>query len=403
MILEHVQIYCPDHHFRSGRIRIRNDRIEELSLTEDMAGTAVEDEEILDGGGALAIPGMIDLHFPGCLGKDICDGSADALDVLSAFEASIGVTAIAPAMMTLGKEDLLRTLKRAAAFAGAQKRAAAENQMETAYSRQAALIGINMEGPFISPVKKGAQDERFILPCDAGLAAEFLRISKGLVKIIGLAPEEDGGKGRDTVLQYIREMKEKVHISLAHTNADYDTAKAAIDAGADHAVHLFNAMPAFHHRDPGVVGAVADSPQVMAELITDGIHVHPAMVRSAFRLLGAERIVLISDSVCGTGMPDGEYNLGGNSFRKAGRRCTMVRDGAIAGSVTPLPDGLRTAVLEMGIPLEDAILCATENPAKVLGVFGERGSLEAGKIADLVLLDPEDLALRQVILRGQPI
>ena len=158
-----------------------------------------------------------------------------------------------------------------------------------------------MEGPFISEAKKGAQDERNIISCDTEICQRFLDASEGLVRFVGIAPERN-----ENAEEFIRKMKDKVHISLAHTNADYDTAMAAFAAGADHAVHLYNAMPAFTHRNPGVVGAVSDSAHVNAEMICDGIHIHPSVVRAAFKMLGADRIILISDSRRATGMPVGQ-------------------------------------------------------------------------------------------------
>ena len=196
-----------------------------------------------------------------------------------------------------------------------------------------------MEGPFISKVKKGAQDERNIIPCNVEIAEQFLEASDGLVKFIGIAPEDN-----EDYLEFIEEMKGKVNISLAHTNADYDTAKKAFDAGANHAVHLYNAMPAFTHRAPGVVGAVYDGKHVMAEIICDGIHIHPAMVRATFEMMGADRMILISDSMRATGMPDGQYTLGGLDVKVVGKRATLVSDGAIAGSATNLVDCMRTVV-----------------------------------------------------------
>ena len=154
---------------------------------------------------------------------------------------------------------------------------------------------------------------------------------------------------------------------------------AAFEAGADHAVHLYNAMPAFTHRAPGVIGAVADSPHVYAELICDGIHIHPAVVRATFRMLGEDRIILISDSMRATGMPDGQYTLGGLDVTVQGRYAVLVSDGALAGSATNLMDCLRTAVKDMGIPLETAVACATVNPARCLGVYDTRGSIQNGK------------------------
>ena len=257
------------------------------------------------------------------------------------------------------------------------------------------LVGVNMEGPFISPVKKGAQDERNIMPCDTEICQRFIDASEGLVKFVGLAPEES-----DEAVAFVKAMKDKVNISLAHTNADYAHAKAAFDAGANHAVHLFNAMPAFTHREPGVVGAVSDSEHVMAEIICDGVHIHPSMVRAAFKMMGADRMILISDSMRATGMPDGQYTLGGLDVKVVGNHATLVSDGALAGSVTNLADCLRTVVKKMEIPLETALACATINPAKSLGIEDTYGSIAPGKKANIVLLD-ENLELKMVIKDGQ--
>lgn len=193
------------------------------------------------------------------------------------------------------------------------------------------------------------------------------------MKFIGIAPEEGDAKS------FIQEVKGEATVSLAHTNADYDTAKRAFDLGADHAVHLYNAMPAFSHREPGVVGAVFDSPHVNAELICDGIHVHPAVVRTTFAVMGHNRMILISDSMRAAGMSDGQYTLGGLDVTVQGKRATLTHGGALAGSVTTLPDCVRTAVQQMGIPLEQAIAAATVNPAKSLGIAEDYGTIEPGK------------------------
>ena len=337
----------------------------------------------MDGEGAYAIPGLIDLHFHGCKGDDFCDGNEEAIERIAQYEASIGVTAIAPATMTLPVEELKQILSVAAKY-----------KKNGTSPKAADLVGINMEGPFISKVKKGAQDERNIILCNVEIAEQFLEASDGLVKFIGIAPEDN-----KDYLEFIEEMKGKVNISLAHTNADYDTAKKAFDAGANHAVHLYNAMPAFTHRAPGVVGAVYDGKHVMAEIICDGIHIHPAMVRATFEMMGADRMILISDSMRATGMPDGQYTLGGLDVKVVGKRATLVSDGAIAGSATNLADCMRTVVKEMQIPLETAIACATINPAKSLGIDDQYGSIKAGKKADIVLLK-DNLDLQAVIKDG---
>ena len=382
MIIRNVKVYTESKTFEDGAIMIRNGVFDQVLTGPDSAGA--DDSEILDGEGCYAIPGLIDLHFHGCMGDDFCDGSKEAIARIAKYEASIGVTAIAPATMTLPADELEEILKVAAEY----KKEASEG---------ADLIGINMEGPFISPAKKGAQDERNIVPCDTDMCHRFLDASEGLVKFVGIAPEQS-----EKSLDFIQQMKGKVNISLAHTNADYDTAKAAFDAGANHAVHLYNAMPAFTHRAPGVVGAVSDSEHVMAEIICDGVHIHPSAVRATFKMMGADRMILISDSMRATGMPDGRYTLGGLDVNVVGNRATLVSDGALAGSATNLMDCMRTAVKKMGIPLETAVACATMNPAKSLGVYDQYGSIKAGKKADVVLLDKE-LNLKMVIKDGKKI
>ena len=380
MIIDNVYVYTPNKTFVKGGIVLVGNCIQSVYEEKD---TPQLNEEVIDGKGSYAIPGLIDLHFHGCKGDDFCDGKKDALGRIAEYEASVGVTAIAPATMTLPVEELEHILQ-----------VAAEYKKETRDCHKADLLGINMEGPFISHVKKGAQDEKNILPCNVEICDRFLKASEGLVKFIGVAPEESSN-----AIEFIKEVSSRVNVSLAHTNADYETAMAACKAGVNHAVHLYNAMPAFSHRAPGVVGAVFDSKDVMAEIICDGIHIHPSIVRATFQMMGADRMILISDSMRATGMPDGQYTLGGLDVKVVGRLATLVSDGAIAGSATNLMDCMRTVVKKMGIPLETAVACATINPAKSLGVEEEYGSIEKGQKADIVLLD-SDLELTAVIKDG---
>ncbi len=419
MIIKNVKVYTEDRTFEEGTIYIRNGLIEAVKLgagedgneadpgvrkttgnesdsgEENAAGAASEsvavepdetESDVIDGGGAYAVPGLVDIHFHGCKGYDFCDGTQEALAEIAKYEAQVGVTAICPATMTLPVEELEQILAAAASY---KKEAARINP------EGADLIGVNMEGPFISKVKKGAQDARNIIPCDADICRRFLEASEGLVKFVGIAPEENENAG-----EFIEQMKDRVNISLAHTNADYETASRAYRAGANHAVHLYNAMPAYTHRAPGVVGAVADNEHVNAEIICDGVHIHPAVVRSTFKMLGSERMILISDSMRAAGMPDGRYLLGGLEVDVAGNRATLVSDGALAGSVTNLMDCMKTAVKEMGIPLETAVACATMNPAKALGAYDRYGSVTAGKKGNVVLLD-QDLNIKTVIKDGK--
>lgn len=374
MWIENVKVYTEEQEFREGAIAVEQGVFAEHA--EDRG-------QILNGNGCYAIPGLIDIHFHGCKGHDFCDGTEEALAEICRYEASVGVTAVAPAAMTLPVEDLENILSAAAAY-----------QRQGSSPERADLLGINMEGPFISRHKKGAQDEAYIIPASLKVFHRFQKAANGLVKYMAVAPEEPGA------LAFIERAKEEVTVSLGHTNADYDTAKAAFDRGASHAVHLYNAMPPFGHRAPGVVGAVADSDRVMAELICDGIHVHPAVVRATFQMLGSRRIVFISDSMRAAGMPDGEYSLGGQAVRVTGRKAALVSDGTLAGSVTNLMECMRTAVTEMGIPLEQAVACASVNPAKSLGAYDQYGSISPGKKANLVLLD-EQLQVKMVMKDGR--
>ena len=406
MIIDNVKVYTESGEFILGGIITQGDTItavyserekevtfEKMNMTADSSVQKEKlTENVIDGKGAYAIPGLIDLHFHGCMGDDFCDGDKEAIRRIAEYEASVGVTAIAPATMTLPVEELESILKTAAEY---KKECENINQIETKNDKKRAdFVGINMEGPFISPAKKGAQDERNIIPCNVEICERFLKASDGLVKFIGIAPEES-----EEAIDFIKAVKDKVNVSLAHTNADYETAKAAFEAGANHAVHLYNAMPPFSHRAPGVVGAVYDCKHVMPEIICDGIHIHPATVRATFEMMGADRMILISDSMRATGMPDGQYTLGGLDVKVVGKLATLVSDGAIAGSATNLMDCMRTVVKEMGIPLETAVACATMNPAKSLGVYEEYGSITEGKKANIVLLD-KDLELQAVIKDG---
>ena len=392
MIIKNVKVYTEKKTFSDGIIYIKDGVFDKIIISEtspvnvdSLRNLEGDLDEVIDGQGGYAIPGLIDLHFHGCKGYDFCDGTKEAIAEIAKYEASIGVTAIAPATMTLSVEELERILAVAASY---------KKEAEVSGTQGADLIGINMEGPFISPAKKGAQDERNIIPCDSDICQRFLDASEGLVKFVGIAPECS-----EESVHFIQQMKDKVHISLAHTNADYDTAMDAFQAGANHAVHLYNAMPSFTHRAPGVIGAVADNKHVNAELICDGVHIHPSVVRATFQMLGADRMILISDSMRATGMPDGRYTLGGLEVDVVGNRATLVSDGALAGSATNLLDCMRTVVKKMGIPLETAVACATMNPAKALGEYENYGSITPGKKGNVVLLDSE-LNLKMVVKEG---
>ncbi len=376
MIIKNASVYTEEGKFVEKDIYVKD------GVFTDNAADA-DDGQVIDASGCVAIPGLTDIHFHGCVGHDFCDGTREALDAMAVYEASVGVTNIVPASMTLSEELLLGVCETAKAY-----------REEGVQDKRAQFWGINMEGPFVSVAKKGAQNEEYIHKPDIEMFDRLNEASGNCVKLLDIAPEEDGA------MELIEKRHDQVAISLAHTCADYDTAKEAFQKGADHVTHLYNAMNPYTHRAPGLIGAAADEEKVKVELICDGVHIHPAAVRTTFKIFGDDRIILISDTMRATGLEDGDYTLGGQYVKVTGNLATL-KDGTIAGSVTNLMDCMRTAVLKMGIPLESAVKCAAVNSAKRVGIYDSCGSISAGKKADVVLLEKEDLALRQVILRGK--
>ena len=374
MIIKNAMVYTPQHVFAKGDIVIRGGRI--------AFGAAPQlDEEIIDAEGLYALPGLLDLHFHGAVGHDFCDASEEAIQALADFEASKGVLAICPATMTYSEEILGGIMDAAAAHKN---------------GRGADLVGINMEGPFISPDKIGAQNPKYLHKADVDMFRRLQERAGGLIKLVDMAPEEDGA------LDFIARCRGEVRISIAHTCTSYETAKKAFAAGASHMTHLYNAMPGITHREPGpIIAALEDHAEV--ELITDGVHIHPAMVRFTFNTFGADRVVLIADSMMACGLPDGQYSLGGQAVTVKGPRATLTEHpGVIAGSATCLYDCMRRAVLDMDVPLVDAVRAASENPARSIGVDSDYGSLTPGRYGNVILADRE-LNIQKVIQKGRVI
>ncbi|MBR5798939.1 MAG: N-acetylglucosamine-6-phosphate deacetylase [Lachnospiraceae bacterium] len=392
MIIKNASVYTEDGQFAEADVFVSGDiivqSIEELS--------SAEEKDVVDAAGMYLIPGLTDIHFHGCMGADLSDGTVEAVETIAAYQASVGVTTIVPATMTVEEQELLSVCRSVREYRNAQEGICGCGvEIPVQKEEQAILCGIHLEGPFLSAGKAGAQNPAFIRKPDAQLLDKFQEESGGLVRICSLAPEEEGAT------ELIRDKKDEMIFSLAHTMADYDTACNAFEAGASQVTHLFNAMPAFLHRMPGVIGAAMDK-GAYAELICDGIHVHPAAVRGAMKLFGEDRIIFISDSMRATGLADGRYLLGGLEVSVTGKKA-LLADESLAGSVTNLADCMRTAVKDMGIPLETAVKCAAVNPAKRVGLFDKCGSITAGKWANLVLLNKEDLSLAAVFVKGKRI
>ena len=343
------------------------------------------DGAVLDAAGCYVIPGLVDVHFHGCVGEDFSDATPDGLQKIADYELSQGVTYICPAGMTLPEDQLTAICKNTAAHRR-QNTGGAE------------VVGAHLEGPFLCMAKKGAQNGDYLHDPDAAMLKRLQEAAEGCVRLVTLAPEQPGS------IEFIRAAAELgIHVSVGHTVANYETAKAAFEAGADHATHLYNAMPPLAHRDPGVIGAAYEFPHVKPELICDGIHIHPAVVRLTFGLFGRERMIIISDSLRATGMPDGEYPFGGQMIEVHGNRATILgHPETLAGSVTSLMGCLRQAV-SFGIPVADAVRACTYNPAQSIGIDHRTGTLDVGKEASIVLLNQKDLSIKAIVFKGQQV
>lgn len=390
MLIKNASVFIQGEtgeHFEEKDIYIAGEYFaENMHYMEQVQDTEMlPNEETLDGENCFAIPGLTDIHFHGCAGRDFSDGTVDAIDRIATYEASVGVTTIVPAVMTLDEKRLTEICEAAATYY--------KEQNKGTKKKKAVFCGINLEGPFLSASKCGAQNPEYIQKPNQALFDKLQQKSNNLIKLMSIAPETEGA------MDFIRVNCEKVIISLAHTIADYATSMAAFEAGASHVTHLYNAMPGFEHRTPGVVGATADS-GAEAELICDGLHVHPSVIRTTLKMLGTDKVIFISDSMMAAGLEDGNYQLGDLPVHVSGHLATL-QDGTLAGSATNLMDCMRKAVLDMGIPLEIAVKCAAVNSAKSVGIYDKYGSITPGKVANLVLLNKKDLSLNKVILKGQ--
>lgn len=366
MIIKSGKVFQEDGSFLEQTLYVNAHRLVDKAEYQD-------DGEIIDAEGLLVLPGLVDIHSHGAAGEDFSDGNPEGLKKILQYEKCCGITSYCPTSMTFPKERLRQIF---ASIKGAQTEEGAK------------VVGINMEGPFLDPAKKGAHVEKWIAAPDVAFVRELNQDVDGLVRLVTLAPNMDGAE------EFIKEMHEEVCISLGHTAADYDCASRAMKLGAHHVTHLYNAMQPFGHRAPGLIGAAMDDPECMVEMICDGYHIHPSAIRAAFRMFGPERVILISDSMRAAGMENGTYELGGQEVTVKDRKA-VLKDGTLAGSATNLY-GCMCKAVEFGIPLEQAIMAATANPARSIGIFDRVGSIRIGKQADL-LLASENLELKRVI------
>lgn len=385
MIVKNGIVFGEDRTFQKRDLYIEQGRI----VADE---NKLNDSDVINAEGLYVIPGLVDVHSHGAAGHDFSDGDPEGLYKILAYERAHGITTYCPTSMALPKERLLQVMGSVKVL-GEICRQRAEGRTADVSEKIARIGGIHMEGPFLDPDRRGAHREEYLCSADMKFLRKCNLACGGLLRLVTVAPNVEGALDLIRAAASGKGQKDCIHISLGHTAADYETCSAAFDAGADHVTHLFNAMESFHHREPGLIGAAADCPDCMVELITDGVHVHDSAVRAAFRLF-ADRVILVSDSMRATGLEDGEYELGGQLVKVSGSRA-VLSDGTIAGSVSNLFDCMRRAV-KAGIPRETAIAAASANPAKSIGIYNQVGSLTPGKFADVLLVD-EELRLVRVI------
>ncbi|MEH7072548.1 N-acetylglucosamine-6-phosphate deacetylase [Neobacillus drentensis] len=381
ILLKGIQVYAEGIIIEDGFIKINDGKIVEIgsinALNDETEFEVIELPKHFK-----AIPGLIDVHIHGVNGADTMDATKEALDTMVLALPREGTTSFLATTMTQEGKQIENALINAGQYI--------QNQNKNG---QAEILGIHLEGPFVNAKRAGAQPVQYIVDPNLTLFKEWQKLTNGNIKLVTLAPEQPGG------LDMIRYLKENgVIASIGHTDATYDQVNHAIDAGANHATHLFNQMRGLHHREPGVVGAVFLREELKAEIIVDGVHVRPEMVKLAFKQKQREGLILITDSMRAKCLKNGKYDLGGQEvIVKDGK--AVLDDGTLAGSILKLGHALKNIITFTGCSLEDAIEMASANPAKQLNIYHRKGSISVGKDADIVILDSE-LEVYQTICRG---
>ncbi|MBQ1169681.1 MAG: N-acetylglucosamine-6-phosphate deacetylase [Oscillospiraceae bacterium] len=361
MFYKNARIFTSDFQFHMGAFEVKDGLFGEV-LPDNVPADAI------DLNGATVIPGLVEVHSHGNSGADFSDGDYEGLKAMAKFYAQCGATSFAPASMTLPYDVLSK------AFGNAKK------LRDEAPEGHARIMGIQMEGPFFSYKKRGAQNADYLQEPDFEGFKKLYDEADGLLTIVDIAPELPGA------VEFVAKAKDLCTVSIAHTDCTYEDARAAVDAGVTHLTHLYNAMPAIHHRTPGAIPAGVENDKVQAEIICDGFHIHPAAVRLAFTMF-KNRMVLVSDSGRCTGQPEGyQFDLGGQMAELRGGVAKLVGTETIACSASDMWKCLRNTI-SWDVPEEEAVRAASYNPAKALGVHDKIGSIETGKYADFIITD----------------
>ncbi len=384
ILLHAARAVTPTTEIPDAGILIRDGVIEAVGSRQDMRLPAGAAE--ISASGQTAIPGFVDVHIHGAGGHDVMEGTEQAMSTVAKTLARHGTTSFLATTVTASPDDTCRSVEGIARYI---------TQQFGALQPRAEVLGVHYEGPFINKVRRGVHPAEWIQSPSADLLQRFLRAAAGTARILTIAPEVLGAA---PCIKAARDAG--VVVAMGHTDATYEQARAGIALGVRHAVHVYNAMRPFSHRDSGVIGAVLTSPEVTAELIADGVHVEEAAMRILVQAKGAARMILISDGLSATGMPDGKYMLGKFEVSVSGGVCRNS-EGKLAGSTLTLDRALRN-VVALGIPLQDAVRMLTANPAKLLGIEFKKGVLRVGADADIVLLD-ENLQVTNVWTRGLPL
>ena len=378
MFYKNARIFGSDFQFHHGAFEVKDGKFGAIISNERAPGYAIDLE------GATVIPGLIEVHSHGNSGFDFSDGDYEGLKAMARYFLSCGVTSFAPASMTLPYDVLEK------AFATARQ------LVDEKPEGCATLRGIQMEGPYFSYKKRGAQNADYLKEPDFEGFKKLFDGCGGLVKIVDIAPELPGS------VEFVREASKLCTVSVAHTDSDYEHARDVFTNGATHLTHLYNAMPGINHRNPGVIPAAVECPSVRAEIICDGLHIHPACIRMAFSMFGGDRMIVVSDSGRCAGQSEGyQFDLGGQMAEIRGGVAKLVGSDTIACSATNLWQCLVNCI-SFGVKEEDAIRACTYNPACALGVQAEVGSIATGKQADFVVCSP-DYTKKRVFLAGKEI